>query len=152
MIYEQLARIDRYRALSPSMDRAIRFIHETDLATLPAGRCEVDGDRVYGMMLEYTTTPDGPSRWESHRKYIDLQLLLAGEEKMLVSDAKHLHGAGEYDVAKDVIFYASAERSLAVDALSGEFVVFFPHDCHRAMLAVRNACPIRKLVLKVAAS
>lgn len=150
MIFDHVSRIATYRSLSNHLARAIDFVQSTDLKALPTGRYEVDGERVYALVFEYETSIKGTARWESHRKYIDLQLLIAGEEKILVADIATLHGPGAYDAAKDVMFYESGESPVPTILGAGQFTILFPHDGHRATLAPRDPGPIRKVVLKIA--
>lgn len=150
MIYDRLTRIDTYRALSPAFHTAIAFLRSTNLANLPEGRTEIDGERVFGVVHEYHTSPNGSSRWESHRRYIDLQLILAGQERMLVADLDTLTEATPFDPSRDVSFYAGSRRAIAVDAQVDDFLIFFPHDGHRATIAVDDPGRVRKLVLKIA--
>ncbi len=150
MIYDQLSRIDLYRPLSSAIARGIDFVKSADLNALAVGRHEVDGERVYAVVFDYDTSAKGTGRWETHRRYIDLQLLIRGEETILVGDVDHLVGATDYDPAKDARFYESAKRSLPIVLVPGVFSIFFPHDGHRATLAVSEPAAIRKLVVKIA--
>lgn len=151
VIHDHLSRIETYRPLSAPLARALDFVRDTDLASLATGRHEVDGERVYALIFEYATALDPSARWESHRRYIDLQLVLAGEERILVADVATLGGPGAYDDARDVTFYESAGASQSVALTAGQFVILFPHDGHRATFALNGPGTVRKLVVKVTA-
>lgn len=151
MIHDHVSRLQIYRTLSPHIARAIEFVSSTDLSRLAAGRHEVDGERVFATLYE-TQTLVGGARWESHRKYIDLQLMLAGEECQQVADITRLDGATPYDLQKDVQFYTGTANPLTVHLRDGHFVIYFPHDGHLPMIAASQPAPIRKLVLKIAAT
>lgn len=151
MIFDAFSRIQTYRSLSPHLARAIDFLTSADLDALSLGRHEIDGERVYAMLLEYQTSPEGRAVWESHRKYIDLQLILRGREKILVADTAALKGAGAYDAAKDVIFYDGGEPTAPAELRERQFVILFPHDGHRATFSFGEPCLMRKVVVKIAA-
>ena len=55
MIYDLLENIGRYRGICPNLDTAIRFLMDTDLNTLPTGKTEIDGDRVYLQIMDAVT-------------------------------------------------------------------------------------------------
>ena len=59
MIVDLLANSHLYRGLSPKIDRAFAFLHETDLAALEPGDYEIDGKRIYARALTYTTRAAG---------------------------------------------------------------------------------------------
>ena len=48
MIFDRLCNLDRYRGISPNIDRGIDFLQAADLTALPLGRVEIVGDEVYG--------------------------------------------------------------------------------------------------------
>lgn len=149
MIYDHLSRISLYRPLSKHIARAIDFVQTAPLETLPAGRHEVDGEAVFATIYE-THTLEGGAKWESHRRYIDLQLMLRGREQQKVADINILADATPYDTAKDVVFYRSAPQALTAELSESQFVFYFPHDGHLPMIAVGSDTAIRKLVVKIA--
>ena len=58
--------------------RGIEWLQSTDLAALPLGRQEIDGDKVYANVQEYETKETFGI--EAHRRYIDIQMLVFGKE------------------------------------------------------------------------
>ena len=150
MIYDLLERIDIYRPLSPRIALAIEFaIANGQRADLAAGRHEIAGDDVFALVNEYTTKPADAAKWEAHRTYIDLQLMLRGEERMDVADIGALAVSEPYDAARDVIFYTSPNHFQSVRVPASAFAFFFPHDAHRPTVAVAAPMMIRKLVVKI---
>lgn len=49
MIYDMLTNVEKYRGISKNLDTAIDFLVKTDLASLPLGQTEIDGDNVLPM-------------------------------------------------------------------------------------------------------
>lgn len=148
MIYDRLARADVYRSLSPLFARAIDYA-QTVTTDHPLGRHEIVGDDLFVIAQTYTTKPPEQTRWEAHRTYIDLQLMLAGQERMDVADLADLTPAGEFDVEKDVGFYNFAHDGTSLVVGPGEFAIFYPHDAHRPTIAVAEPMPIWKIVFKI---
>ena len=81
MIVGQLVNWDKEKHLyAPAIQKAVAWLQQADLAALPTGRHEIDGDKLYAMVNEYTTEPKEKRRAEAHRKYVDVQCLVQGEE------------------------------------------------------------------------
>ncbi|AHF93879.1 hypothetical protein OPIT5_30625 [Opitutaceae bacterium TAV5] len=116
------------------------------------------GDGVFAMEQVYRTKPRNEGRWEAHRAYIDVQVILAGEELMEIADTRTLRVEEDHTPQRDVIFFhapashgdaASASVS-TLHAGAGFNGIFFPVDAHRPCLAT-GAAPalVRKTVVKV---
>lgn len=147
MILDAGAHCHRYQSLHPLFERGFRYLADTDLRALPAGRHEVDGGRMYLSIDHSHGRGHDAARLEAHRRYIDVQYTMEGDEEI---GWMPLAGCGEpsvrYDDAKDIAFYGVRPTSwLSVPA--GSFVVFFPEDAH-APLAGHG--PVKKAILKIA--
>ncbi|MFZ5496695.1 MAG: YhcH/YjgK/YiaL family protein [Verrucomicrobiota bacterium] len=100
-------------------------------------------DQVY----EPKARPDG--FFESHRKYIDVQVLVEGEELMEVEDIARLTVSQPYLEERDFIKYADTTAASVLRMRSGDMAVFFPEDGHMPSLRWRGAGLVRKTVVKV---
>ena len=80
MICDTLQHLGRYRGLHPNLDTAIDYLLTHDLAALPLGRTEVDGDKVFINLMDATLHPDAGYHPEYHKLYADLQVDLTGSE------------------------------------------------------------------------
>ena len=95
MIYDLLENIGRYRGICPNLDTAIRFLMDTDLNTLPTGKTEIDGDRVYLQIMDAVTHELTEDSYEIHRAYMDIQIDLDGCE-VIGTALDQVTPAGEY--------------------------------------------------------
>lgn len=147
MILDVLAEASRYTALHPRFARAFGFLRRPDLAVLPAGRHEVDGDRLYvSVDVSEGRRRDG-ARLESHRKYIDIQYTIEGDEEIgWMPVAACSAPAGRFDAVDDIIFYDDRPGTW-FGLPAGRFAILFPADAH-APLAGRGL--LRKAIVKVA--
>jgi len=147
MILDRLAAADRYAALHPAFKAAFEFLRRPGAAALPPGRIELDGPRLYVAIDHKDGRGREGARLEAHRKYIDIQFTVAGDEVIGWRPAADCtRRAVPYDPEKDIEFFADApETWLAVPP--GTFAIFFPEDGH-APLA--GSGPVRKLIVKVA--
>lgn len=78
MIYDLVENIGRYRGICPNLDTAIRFLMDTDLNTLPTGKTEIDGERVYLQIMDAVPHELTEDSYEIHRAYMDIQIDLDG--------------------------------------------------------------------------
>ncbi len=92
--------------------------------------------------------PDG--FFESHRKYIDIQIIFEGEELMEVADIGSLKPTMEYNAERDLLKYADTAEASVLKVFPGQAAVFFPSDGHMPTLRVREAGGlVRKSVIKI---
>ena len=82
MIYDTLENLSNYAALLPGLEKAAAFLSRTDLAQLPDGRVEIDGDRVFANIQTYATKHIDMRGFEAHRKYVDVQVVIGGEGEL----------------------------------------------------------------------
>ena len=135
-----------YFALSPGIRKALEFMRDTPLTSLPLGRHAIDGDRVVAGIAEYATRDEFDSRWEAHRRHIDVQAVITGEELMGVAPLEALI-VEPYDDANDILF--ATGQGDYVRLTPGRFVVLFPHDGHMPGLQISEPAHVRKLVIKI---
>jgi len=85
-------------------DEVFAWIEAMD-PTLPDGIHTIRGEEIFVNLHRYETLPREDCRWESHRRYIDLQYCLKGEETIDVINRAHLEDDGNYDEEKDLLFH-----------------------------------------------
>lgn len=132
------------------LDRVVQFLASTDFSKCPEGRIDIEEDRLFAIVQHSTTSPKQLRNAEYHKKYIDVQYLVSGEEIM---------GVTRYSQEMTIIEDQMGERDYTlVDGGFGEmelvmrpgrFVVFFPNDVHRPGCAHDEGQPITKVVVKI---
>jgi YhcH/YjgK/YiaL family protein len=147
MIVDQLAQAWRYEELHPLFARAFEFLCRPDLVTLADGKEPIVEDRVFAIIARGQGRGREPSRLEFHRRYIDIQYVVAGSDEigwLPTSNCRRV--ASPYDAERDVGFFEDSPVTwLTLPA--GHFAIFFPEDAH-APLAGQG--PVHKAVIKVA--
>lgn len=121
------------------------------LAAHPAdgirARTEV-GDGIYVNYGEYDTKSG--DLYEAHRKYIDVQVMLEGEEKIFFADLAHGKETKEYNADIEAAFGTVADEYRSTVAMhAGDVAVFYPEDWHAPGQIGTNVCHVRKLIFKV---
>jgi biofilm protein TabA len=87
--------------------------------------------------------------FESHVEYIDIQVIIEGEELMEVEDISRLVVAEPYNPDRDFIKYADTKTASVLKMRVGDVAVFFPEDGHMPSLLWRDGGLVRKTVVKV---
>jgi biofilm protein TabA len=147
VILDTLAHAARYAPMHAGFARAFEFLATADLDALPPGRREIDGDRIYVSIDHTEGRGEDGARLEVHRRYIDIQYTIAGDELIgWMPLARCAAPDGAFDEAKDVGFFADRPSTWAA-VPPGSFTIFFPHDAH-APLAGQGR--LRKAIVKVA--
>jgi len=82
VIIDKLSNLEFYKGLNEQLYKGLKFLRENDVASLPVGRYDIDGDAVYALVQAYETHMPEECRWEAHYKYTDIQYVVAGSEKM----------------------------------------------------------------------
>ena len=131
-------------------DKAFAFLKEHDLQTIAKGKYPIDGDNVFASITEDPSKDFDKTNWESHRKYIDVQCVIVGEEKMGKCPISDATVTKPYDEAKDVANYSAEGKILDIPA--GTFIIFFPGDAHRPNITPGGNKVVKKIVIKVRAS
>jgi YhcH/YjgK/YiaL family protein len=139
-----------YKAINPHFAKAIDFALTTDLASLPTGRHDIDGDNAFAIINEYTTKPVDECDPESHRDYADIQIMITGSEKFGYTPLDGQQPSVAYSEEKDVTLYSLPEEDLSYIRLRpGQFIIFFPTDIHQPEVCNIQPELVKKLVLKI---
>lgn len=155
MIFDHIDHAECYARLSPALREAFRFLGEA-YAAARQGRFADPGryELAHGVFVNadrYTTLQANPNGMEAHRRYIDVQLLLRGSERVRVEEAGRLTLRRPYDPQRDAAFFAPSEEATEVRLGNGAFVLLLPHDAHEPQLCDGVPAEVLKLVAKVPA-
>ena len=147
MVVDTFAQRARYLHLHPAFAQAFEFAASRDLAALPPGRHVIDGERLYLSIDHKDGRGRGGARLESHRRYIDIQLTIEGDEEIGWRPLSSCGApAGAFDETRDIAFYDDAPDSwLAVPR--GRFAIFFPDDAHAPL---GGTGLLKKAIFKIA--
>ena len=132
MIIDHIANRAVYAELDSNVKVALEFLSATDFTELESGRHELPEANGYFMVQRYETRAADQAAYESHRRFIDIQYVACGRERILWRPISELKVTHEYDEAGDYALYASegigehAELAMA----PGYFAIFYPEDGH----------------------
>jgi YhcH/YjgK/YiaL family protein len=111
------------------------------------------GKGVFALEQVYRSKVRADGFFESHRKYIDVQVVLDGYEWMEVADVGATTVRQPYNSERDFIVYENVPEASALRVGAGDVAVFFPADVHMpALCGKEGALVVRKTVVKVPVS
>ena len=151
MIIAALADLSSRMALTPNLRRALDFLAAHPSGEGLAERVEIDGKEVFAMLQVFETVLAGEQvEMEAHRKYIDIQYVVSGEEVMGWAQLGTVAEMSAYNPEKDVQTgsFPTAEMTPAL-VRAGQAAVFFPEDAHAPKLAWVKPGMVKKIVVKV---
>lgn len=151
MILGRLADVSAQRALLPAaIARAINAVLALDPATLPCGRHDIEGDRVFVLIQDATPRAVEDSLIEAHATYADVQIPLGASECFGFALAQaDLAPCDDQFAERDLAFYPTPDNEAFVDVAPGDYIVFLPGELHRPCIAIENTTPFRKAVIKI---
>ena len=103
MIKDSVDNVSLYFDTSRFLKVGLEYINSTDFNKLECGRYEILGDNVYAVVQDYLTKPEAEGTFEAHRKYIDIQYVVAGEEKIGIDNINSFVEQTPYDEGKDIV-------------------------------------------------
>ncbi len=107
------------------------------------------GSGIFALEQSYMTKDRSECFWETHRKYIDIQVHLDGIEQMEHVDFSKLKVKFDYDETKDLIVYEDIEISNKIVMQASDIAIYFPNDAHMGLPMYENqSSRIFKTVIK----
>ena len=146
MILDTVENYQLYNSINERIAKGFDFLRTTDLDSLPSGKHDIEGDTIFALVQEYQTKPLEDCKLESHKKYIDIQYVIRGEEMMGVTTQNN-QKIIEVNEEKDYTFYEGTTSLVLVS--KGMFTIFFPDDLHQPCVQTESAAEVKKVVIKV---
>lgn len=115
-------------------------------ASITCGKYELDGG-AYFNVDEYFTKEHGLP--EVHRKYIDLQYILEGEEIIYVANIADCANSKGYNEENDLEFFESFENLSELVMKKGDWAIFYPDDAHIPQIELNESVKVKKIVVKI---
>lgn len=152
MIFDTMAKASSYEALCPRISAALKAAAAYPTDPYVTGRVVVDGDKLYMNVVAYETKPLGEaSLMEAHQKYIDVMVMVEGEETIYVKTTDELTNITmPYDDAKEALLATVDADVTPIRLTAGHFAVLFPQDAHCPSCCVDAPANVKKIICKVA--
>lgn len=147
MIFGNIQNLKEYFFLEDAVFECFRYAKEHDLNEFGKGSHEIDGKRLFVNIVEYETVEAEKRFWEAHRDYLDIHLMLKGEEQIDMNFIQNMD-VKDY-VPEDDFLPMEGEKNGDVRLREGDFLICYPADAHRTAVAVNGSQKIKKAIFKV---
>lgn len=150
MIADSFSNWDRYKQ-GTQWALIKEFIDSFTIDT-ELGRYDFEGEDLFAFVSEYETKPRSEAVLEAHKKYVDVQFLLAGEERLEWSRPDGLTLKTPYCAENDIMFYEHPEQPEGhVTLKPGIFAMLLPEEDIHSPQGMSGATPqlVKKVVVKI---
>jgi biofilm protein TabA len=148
----QITHADHFRAAFAYVEECFRkgtdsYKRLRAISLGASGRHELAGG-AFALEQAYMSKRREETFFESHKRYIDVQVIIEGEESIEVADIAKLTLKEDFTPGKDLLAYQMFRAASALRMQAGDVAVFFPVDGHIS-LVVKEPDFVRKIVVKV---
>ena len=149
MIYGEIKDLNQYKGISENLDRAIEYILKGEYKKGTPGKNVIDGNNLYFNYPSCAITKEiKDGFFEGHKKYIDIHIVISGEENLGYTPHSEVTVKQEYDSEGDCELY-DGELKNVFHVTEDRFIMFFPGEPHMALLKVGEVKEITKVIFKV---
>lgn len=150
MIFDKMDNISDYFEELPLLKKVEEFVVDFNHKKLADGTYEIDGKRVFAMIQSYRTKQQTQEMmFEAHKKYIDLQYIVNGIEKIRWAKLDKVDLVEErYSSGGDIAFY-EGDAMFDFTLAKGTFLLLYPEDAHLPGLSAQKDINVRKIVFKI---
>ncbi len=148
MIFGQMSHRDSYKDLEPAIQACFDYAKAKDLVNWDKGSYDIDGRDVFVNIVGYETGDAQDKGWEAHREYLDIHLMLKGEEIILLNDIDKME-QGVFEPQGDYL-PLEGEATVSVTCKPMDFLICYPEDGHKPGVKAADApMTIKKAIFKV---
>ena len=138
------------QALLPAALQHLLSRPELSLEALRAqadGLYELEGKQLFYMLSTNDTKPAAEMRSEFHQQYLDIQLLLRGEEWIGVGPHSYVNDGADHPHPD--LWFVDDDQTSYLALQPGDFAIFWPGELHRPLCTLTTPGLVKKLVVKV---
>lgn len=152
MILGNINHLDLIPYLPTKIKQSIEYIKDNVNSNTPVGRYDIDGDNMFFMVSDSTLRHIHEANPEFHKKYLDVQIVLDGQEGMAVSTLPpHTKVLDDKLADNDIAFIETPPEETMLILQSNDFIVFLPNEVHKPLCTINNKITtVRKVVVKIA--
>ena len=151
MIKDNIKNFEKYKDLPERVKIRLRYLKDTDFSVLKNGKYNILTDEVYANIQDYSSKPLSDGKFEAHKRFIDIQYIVEGEERIGIGDLKNFTESTNYDKEKDIVFLSenNKNKNELINIKANEFAIFTPNDAHMPSIEVKSRNHVKKIVVKV---
>jgi YhcH/YjgK/YiaL family protein len=148
MVIDYLQHAAQYYGLGNGIEKALRFLQENDLLLLENDKQNIIEDQVFAIVQEYETKDPALEKLESHKKFIDVQYVVKGVERMGHAFLQTQTPSRAYHPEDDYMLFDEKPDFFST-VKEGMFTIFYPTDLHMPCIQSQGASWVKKIVIKV---
>jgi YhcH/YjgK/YiaL family protein len=149
MIKNSLKYTKNYYNLSEKIKIALEYLEKNSLKQVQNGKYEILGEDVFINVQDYTSKPENQGKWEAHRKYIDIQFIIKGSEKIGVGEIQDFSTVEIYNSENDVEFLETSEPQQFITMKENDYIILYPYDVHMPQISINSPTYVKKAVIKI---
>lgn len=148
MFYGNFRCLEQYDFLPHMIKEALYHAKNNSVIDYETGFHEIQGERLFLNRVNLVTTNKEERFWEAHRKYLDIHVVLQGNERIGLN---FIHNLKEKEyVEKDDFLSLEGEANGSLVLKKGDFLICYPEDAHMTCLkAYENPEEVQKVVYKI---
>lgn len=141
-------------AQNPVYPTVIRHALQAIIANCPQqlanGKYPIEGELIYFSVFDGKTILLEEQRPELHARYIDVHIVLEGEEIIGAAPVdQQQQQDGGFDEQNDIGFYKNMGCETLIKLRPGDLTILFPGELHRPMATLNEPAALRKIVAKI---
>ncbi|MEO6305842.1 MAG: YhcH/YjgK/YiaL family protein [Bacteroidia bacterium] len=145
MIFDKINNAEYYYSLDVNIKKGLEFLKNTkNLKDLAVGKHEIDGDNVFALVQHYETKDFEADKWEAHKKYLDIQFMVSGNENIAVARIEDMTPNTEYKADGDYWLFTGNGNNVKMS--EGCFLILTPQDIHQPAIVYNNT---KEKVIKI---
>lgn len=148
MIFGNLNEIHLYKGLNKNLDIAIDFICKGSYKNGIIGKNIIDNNSLFFNVDECKTKSLNECCFELHKKYLDIHVIIEGEEIIGYSSLDVLNSKTSYDNKKDFQIL-EGEQQYYFNMNKNNFIIFFPNEAHMPLISKKNNSYLKKAIFKI---
>lgn len=152
MIIDKIENAEKYYNAHPEFKAVFEVLASLD-AESEEKRRDVNGNKAFVNLSSYVNKPAAECKFEAHAKYADIQYVVTGHEYIDVTPSDGLTATEDKLAESDIAFYENPTSFTRADLTEKTFVVLFPGEAHRPLVApddkgIRTKKAVAKIAMK----
>ena len=147
MIFTNMNDEVQNKSLAKDIQFCIEFAkkNENKILSLVHGSYDVGYNDIKMNVGKYFTKGDNEKFWESHKKHLDVQIMINGTERVAIGNIQNMNEKS-FDFEKDLVIL-KGEKAFDIIMKKGDVLVLFPNDVHKPELNISENDKIQLISL-----
>lgn len=134
--------------LQEKITEALEIMKGVKFEEMELGRHDIHDD-LFLLIQEYDSKTFENMRYEAHEKYVDIQYVVSGTERIFIAPTSIMKVQEAYSPERDVVFFENIDRACSVTLTDGGYAILYPADAHKPGVMEDGPVPVKKIVGKV---